>query len=240
MLPPAAPTRAIELYSGSGARFLDYLVTKGEMTPAQQAEVLQEVSAGSNKFVGEIAVSKGFITLPKMVETLASQSTWKVEDALEDIKNIVQTGQRLGAPVTVRPHWGNNGVNPAPAQPVRIDGLSATANIAENLAILANTNPSPALLPTIQEGIIAAAYLSRGIEQGDSAVVPLAKLSENWRTTMNNALKIAAQANPQTLTDSKGTPINIDQFIAARNAEITAAIQQSLAIGNDRSQSQAR
>ena len=37
-----------------------------------------------------------------------------------------------------------------------------------------------------------------------------------------------AQANPQLVTDAAGKPVDIHAFIAARNAEITAAIQQTL------------
>lgn len=235
LLPPPEQESPNNLLMGSVPQVLDMLVARGQLTPEQQATVLTEIKSGRSGFAGQIAVADGFTSAANLGQALADQSSMKAEAALADINSISQFGPLV---TTVKANWGNNGVNPAQIPATRIDGMSAAANIAQNLVILANNNPQ--IVPYIRDGVVAAAYLTRGIAQGDSATVPLAKMSDSWRTSMNAALKIAAQANPQAMVDSNGKPVDVDQFIAARNVEINASIQQTLAQGSGQGFGQGR
>lgn len=246
LVPPATPTHAPDLQLAHIPQILDLLVTSGQLTQEQQAQVLQEIKTGKAGFAGEVAVADGFITRNQLDTALADQAARKAEAALVDIQTIsAMYENKLGAiaaPAWLRANWGNNGVNPTSAAPTRIDGAAAAANAAQNLVMVAFSDASknPALLPTLREGVLAASNLTRGITQGSSALVPLEKMSGQWISSMNAALNAAAQANPQLITDANGKPVDIHNYIYERGEEITAAVKQTIAAGADRSQNQGR
>jgi hypothetical protein len=238
--PPAVPPIAEYpqgLTLGGVPQILDLLVVAGQLNQEQKNTVLTSIKNGHKGFAAEIAVANGMVTKAQADEALSRQSMMKAEAAVSDIQNIKDFGS-IPAPAYLHANWGNNGVNPIIVNPTRIDGISAASNIAQNLVMLANANP--ALAPIVFNGVIAAASLANGIANGDSAVTPLAKMSAAWKQTMNDAITSAAQANPQMIVDANGKPIDINSYIAARNAEITAAVQQALAPGQNRDQGQAR
>ena len=206
-------------------QILDILVADKQLTPEQQAHVLDQLKQGRKGFAAEIAVADGFVTQQQAETALGRQAMMKAEAAVTDIQNIKDHGA-LGHPAFLKANWGNNGVNPAATHPTRTDGVSAAANAAQNLVMLANANP--ALAPVLFDGVIAAASLANGIALGNSAVTPIAKMHHAWLATMDEALRTGAKTAPQAMTDANGKPIDIQQFIAARNAEITAAVQQTL------------
>lgn len=225
--PPAQPERPDGLLLANVPQVLDFLVAKGEITHEQQAKLLADIQQGRKGFAAEMAIADGFITKEKVEQALTEQAAMKAQAAIIDIQSIGAHGT-ITVPQWLKANWGNNGVNPAAEHPTRSDGASAAANIAQNLVMLANTNPNPQLLPIIQQGIVAAGNLSRGIAQGDSATVPLAKMGGTWREAMNNALLLSVQATQTAPLDAQGKPVDIYSFISARNAEVTAAIEQTL------------
>lgn len=232
-LPPVTPPgtdRPDTLALATIPQILDLLVSKGDISAKQQQKLIADIKSGRTGFVGEFAVADGYTTKEKLDAALAEQAVLKTQAAIADIQAI-ETYGTIPTPPSLTSNWGNNGLNPTAASPTPTDGMSAAANIAQNLVMLANTNPDKQTLPVIRDGIIAAANLVRGIEQGNSAVVPLAKMGETWRENLNNALILAVQANPhgqQAPHDAHGKPIDIYDYIAARNAEMTSAIQQTL------------
>ena len=223
VLPPATPTIAGDLQLAHVPQILDMLVERKQLTTEQKASVLQGMKEGRVGFSGEMAVADGFITQKQLEGALAEQCARKAEAAVADIQTLTtMTEQKLGAvaaPANLRANWGNSGINPANPNTSCTYGASAASNNAQNLVMLAfsNTSQDPALMPTIREGVIAAANLTRGIIQGDSAQVPLAKMSKKWRASMNEALRAAAKANPSLVMDAQGTPINIENFITYNN-----------------------
>jgi hypothetical protein len=98
-------------------------------------------------------------------------------------------------------NWGNNGVNPA------------TAN------------------PTIADGVAAAANIARGIVNGSSAVVPLDKKAGEWMKELQVGLTSIVKASGYIPLDrqKEPKPINLEDFISERTKEIQNAISLSLA-----------
>ena len=230
-LPPTPPTLPAEPRFPALAtvpQILDLLVADGALKPEQKAQVLDQIKQGRTGFAGEIAVADGFVTKAQVDEALADQAMAKVLKAQCDLENIVQFGT-IPAPVWLKANWGNNGVNPSAPAPTKIDGICAAANIAQNLVMLANANPDLGRNQVIEDGIRAASRLATGINMGDSKIAPLAKMHDAWRATMNLALEhAAAYTKPELMTDNNGKLIDIHAYIAARDAEIDAAIAQTL------------
>lgn len=233
--PVDAQPAALEL--ANVPMILDMMVTRGELTASQKNQVMDEIKQGRSGFAADIAVADGFATREQAQNALAEQAMLKTQAAVQDIQNIKDHGT-LAAPSFLKTNWGNNGVNPASTAPSKIDGISAAANIAQNLTVIANQNP--ALAPALFNGIISAASLANGIANGDSPITPVGKLSSQWKASMTEALQIAAQASPQSVVDSNGKPIDLNAFITARNAEIDAGVALALADGKGRNSGQSR
>lgn len=235
--PPPVPTLAGELQLGKVPKILDLLVERNQLTRAQQNTVLTEIKSGRVGFAGELAVANGFITDNQLEHALADQAVLKAEAAIVDIQALSAMTEKGSGAIAASPelkaNWGSNGVNPSNPNTSCTYGASAAANNAQNLVMMAFSDVShnPALIAQMHEGVIAAANLTRGIAQGDSAVVPLSKMGTQWRETMNKALHAAAAANPQLMVDGQGNPVDINSFITARDAEIATAVQQALATG---------
>ena len=223
--PPSLPERPQGLELAKVPQILDMLVAKQAITAEQKAVVLESIKTGRSGFAGDIAVADGFVNKAQVDAALMEQAALKAGAAAIDIQNIKDHGA-LPHPAWLKSNWGNNGVTPAATHPTRTDGIAAAANAAQNLVMIANANP--ALAPQIFNGVIAGASLANGIASGDSPVTPIAKMGDVWRKTMNDALTAAAATNPAAMVDANGKPIDIHQYIAARDAEITAAIAQTL------------
>lgn len=206
-------------------QILDVLLQEGKLTAEQQQAVLAKVAQGEKGFAGEIAIREGFITRPVLDEALKTQSLAKTQMALLDMQRIGQEGT-LPHPAWLKTHWGNEGVNPASAQPTVVDAISSAANSAQNLVMAVNANPQA--LPELMPGIVAAANLARGIAQGDSPAVPLQKLHSEWKQAMEQALRSSVAKGYSQPADAQGKPVDIEQFIAERGKEIDAGVMQSL------------
>ena len=225
--PPAPPASSTPPASALAQvpQILDILVAEKQLTPEQQTHVLTEIKNGRKGFAAEIAVANNFVTKEQVDEALGRQGMMKAEAAVSDIQAIKDHGA-LALPSYLQANWGNNGVNPAIVNPTRADGISAAANNAQNLVIAANKNPL--LAPVLFDGVIAAASLANGIALGNSPVTPLAKLHKSWMHTMDHALTTAAHAHPDAVTDKQGNRLEVRDFIAARDAEVHAAVEQAL------------
>ena len=208
-------------------QILDILVEQKHLTPEQQTQVLTEIKNGRAGFAGEIAVANGFVKPEQVEHAVLTQSLRKAEAAITDIQGLSQNHGNYTAPAWLKANWGNNGVNPAAAHPTRADGVSAAANAAQNL-VMNIYGHDRENVPALRNGVLAAANLARGIAHGNSAQVPLAKMADAWRATMNAALLEAAAKDPEMLKDANGQPVDIHAYIAARDAEIGAAVQQAL------------
>ena len=225
--PPAPPIPQAPLALANTSQILDILVQGNHITPAQQATVLGAIKAGRMGFAGDIAVADGMVSAQVRDEALMKQGIEKAEAALVDLRRIKASGA-APVPAWLKPNWGNNGVNPPVTPPTQAAGVSAAANIAQNLTLLANSNPQLAVV--VEDGVLAATNLARGIAYGDSAAVPLAKMAGNWRQIMETALQMAERNGFQPM-DANGKPVAMKDFIAARDTEINAAIEQTLARG---------
>lgn len=224
-VPPAPPGPPEPMLLSQVPQILDVLAQEGHLSAEQQQVVLTKITQGEKGFAGEIALREGFVTRPVLDGALASQAVAKTERALLDMQRIGQEGT-LPHPAWLKANWGNNGANPAPAQPSAVDGAAAAANIAQNLVMAANANPQA--LPELVPGIVAAANLARGIAQGDSAAVPLQKLHPGWKQAVEQALRTAVVKGYSQPADAQGKPVDIEQFIAERGKEIDAGVVQSL------------
>ena len=227
--PPPAPPRIPQapLALANTSQILDILVQGNHITPTQQATVLGAIKAGRTGFAGDIAVADGMVTAQVRDDALVKQGIEKAEAALVDLRRIKASGA-APVPAWLKTNWGNNGVNPPANPPTMAAGVSAAANIAQNLTLIANSNPQLAVV--VEDGVLAATNLARGIAYGDSAAVPLAKMSGNWRQIMETALQMAERNGFQPM-DANGKPVAMKDFIAARDTEIHAAIEQTLARG---------
>ena len=225
--PPAPPAPQPGLALANTPQILDILVAGYHITPAQQATVLSAIKGGRQGFAGDIAVSDGMVKAEVRDTAILQQGVEKAEAAVVDLRRIKTSGP-APIPAWLKPNWGNNGVNPPANPPTVAAGISAAANIAQNLVLMANANPQ--LTTVVEDGVLAAANLARGMAYGDSAQVPLAKMAGNWRQIMETALQMAERNGFQPM-DANNKPIAMKDFIAARDSEINATIALTLARG---------
>ena len=222
--PPPQPPLAL----ANIPQILDILVQQQSISPAQQQSVLDAIKTGRKGFAGDIAVADGFVSAELRDAALITQTLAKTEAAVVDIQRIRDYGA-APAPAWLKSNWGNNGVNP-PANPAtQADGISAAANCAQNLVMIANHIPQ--LAPAMLAGVVAAANLARGIAYGNSAQVPLAQKASEWQKTMQNSLILAQQSGVAPM-DANGAPVAMQDFINARHSEIQQAVAQVLAQGH--------
>jgi hypothetical protein len=225
--PPPIPQPPLAL--ANTPQILDILVAGNHITPTQQATVLGAIKAGRQGFAGDIAVADGMVSPEIRDNAILQQGVEKAEAALVDLRRIKASGA-VPVPAWLKTNWGNNGVNPAANPPTIAAGVSAAANIAQNLTLIANTYPH--LTAVVEDGVLAATNLARGLAYGDSAQVPLAKMGGNWRQIMETALQMA-ERNGIEGVDANGKPVVMKDFIAARDSEIHAAIHKALNLGPD-------
>lgn len=211
-------------------QILSQLVGEEKVNGEQKADILSTMDAmkaeGKRGFAGEIAIDKGFITRDSFNQSLDEQAAKKAEAAVKDIQEIASGGESLQAPGWLKANWGNNGVNPAAEEPTLSDAVSAASNVAQNIVLLANQAPEKA--GELQESVIAAANLARGMQDGSSAKVPLMSKSEAWMETAKAGLVKAVQNSDKEPLDRNGAPVELKDFIAARFKEIGKGVDLSL------------
>lgn len=226
----------IYMYLAEIPQILSLLTDKGVLTDDQKALVLEEIEAmkekGESAFAGEIAISLGFTDQDTVNCYLNEQAARKAEACVKDIQDIIKANATLEAPDWLKPNWGNNGVNPFPEKITISDGVSSAANVSQNMVMLANAKPE--IASNLQEAIIAAANLARGILNGDSERVPLSSKAGEWIKDAEDGLRYAVKKTGITPTDRGGKHIQLEDFITARIYEIEKGVELSLARGQDK------
>jgi hypothetical protein len=180
-------------------QILDILV-EYKVINANQIQPTLDYSRDNRTFAGEAGVRLGYYDTATLTKYLLEQTTRKAEAAVKDIQTIINCGTQA-TPSWLVANWGNNGVNPAAANPTIADGVAAAANIA------------------------------RGIVNGSSAVVPLDKKAGEWMKELQVGLTSIVKASGYIPLDrqKEPKPINLEDFISERTKEIQNAISLSLA-----------
>lgn len=184
---------------------------------------------GKTAFAGEMGIGLGFYDQNTLNETLKEQTVRKAEAAVEDIQEISKSGKQE-APVWLKANWGNNGVNPAPQEPTIADGVSAAANIAQNITMIANEKPE--IAKELIQAVSASANLARGIADGSTSRVPLDKKSQEWIKESKQGLIDAIEKSGHKPTDRNGEAIKIEKFISERFKEVEKGVELSLSRGH--------
>jgi hypothetical protein len=220
-------------------QILELLEQKQVITPEQKTDVLKELDKAKKErtkaFAGEIGIRLGFYDKPTLDKHLIEQTTLKAEAAVADIQEIGQSGKQ-SVPTWLKANWGNNGVNPAPEEPTIADGVSAAANVGQNIVMIVNDKPEVASSLTSEVSAVSAvsalANLARGIADGSSNRVPLATKSHEWIETAKDGLRQVIEKTGYKPTDRNGTEINLEDFISERFKEVEKGVELSL--GKDR------
>ncbi len=227
---------AIQSQLASVPMLLAMLVEQGVISSASQEKVVNALrvkpEAGKARFAGDLLVEMGIlnektgepVTSAIVKDCLRQQSMKKIDAALKDMQQIV-AGEKLEVPAWLKPNWGNNGLNAPASDITKEDGLSAAANMAQNLVLLVNRQP--AVAKDAQTIVLALANLARGIEQGDSPRVPVLKKGEEW---LSEAKKFEALVTKTgaALSDNAGNAVDVKQFAQARFKEVTSALELTL------------
>lgn len=185
-------------------------------------------------FAGEAAIQKGFATKEKLDDALGKQAILKAEAAAADLTKGGIIGKQE-APKWLKANWGNNGVNPPIKEPTVVDGASATANIAQNIAMLVNDKPEIVKDPKTDEdkksaaavtaAVAAASALTKGIAGKAKLDSEQAKI---WMAQAKEGLELAVKKSGITPKDQKGKEINLDEYIKVRFTEIEAGVETRL------------
>ena len=183
--------------------------------------------AHAGKFVGNLAVE---LHLPNektgqvfndedLSAALKAQALQKTAVAREDLQTI-QHGGPQAAPEWLKANWGNNGVNLAPEKIKIEDGMSAAANIAQNLVMTANLHPE--LAETFAPAVDAAIHIATGLNKGFKPL-DRARNIETWLGQMSDALsKVPAPLS----SNHSEQPIEMHDYINARGKEIRGALRR--------------
>ncbi len=208
-------------------QILDILV-EYKVINANQIQPTLDYARDNRTFAGEAGVRLGYYDTATLTKYLLEQTTRKAEAAVKDMQTIINCGTQA-TPSWLVANWGNNGVNPAAANPTIADGVAAAANIAQNIVMISNIYPP--LAKTAQEAVVAAANIARGIVNGSSAVVPLDKKAGEWMKELQVGLTSIVKASGYIPLDrqKEPKPINLEDFISERTKEIQNAISLSLA-----------
>ena len=205
---------------------LQLLVNKSVLTPEQQQQAM-DIATKEKLFAGQAAVKAGFTTQEVLDGTLLEQAEQKAAAALKDFQTIAQAGGQ--DPGELKACWGNNGVNPAAANPSLADGASAAANIAQNIVLLANYKPELSQNAAVKEAVEAASALTQFL----AGKMPLGKteakeLSQKLLSGLGEATK------GLVLKDCLGQPVEAQAFIDARGKELEGGIERRFAQAKDK------
>jgi len=151
----------------------------------------------------------------------------KAQAAVIDLETITEINSRQDLPKwPLKPVWGNNNISGA-KQPALIDGVSAAANIAANMTLLANDTPELAQNIDVINGVKAASDLALGI--AGKGEMPLSReRADELKKQMEKGLRAAAEG--LDLKDQKGDAVKLDDFIKARMEEVNKGIDERLKI----------
>ena len=209
-------------------QILDLLVQNEVITDDQQSVVLKDLEDAKNQgkrlFAGEAVVQRGFCTQEILDEYLIKQTALKSQAAVSDIKNIADNGKQEHPPF-LKANWGNNGVNPAQKSPTIAAGVSAAANIAQNIVLLANEKPE--IAKDLIKSIEASARLADALLEGKCSTIDKDKLKD-LIDDVESGLRLAVNRTDHVAKDINGTPISLKDFIDQRLTEVTEAFALSI------------
>jgi hypothetical protein len=215
-----------ELKLAQVPQILDLMEQKKLLTTEKSQQVKTALKdAPKGAFAGEIAVQKGFVTSEELQTVLIDQTVMKAEAAANDIAAIANTGEAGKAPAWLKANWGNNGVNKASENPSIADGVSAAANVAQNIVMLANAKPE--LAAELKPAVEAASNLAKGI----AGKGPLnEEQAAEWSKMVQAGVKQAIEKSGVAPMDGKGQPIQLEDFIRERSKETDAAVEKRLEV----------
>lgn len=220
------------MYIANTPQILMLLESNKSLTSDQKSSVLSKMDAmkseGKRAFAGEIAVEMGFVSQETLNTTLDQKSVNKAKAAVQDIQTIMSSQTTQDAPVWLKANWGNNGVNPAPKKPSVSDGISAAANIGQNIVMLANESPTlGSKNANIGGKIVRAVESSAELAQGLFSKSPTLRADfVKCMINMKTGLEASYAFSGDGITDRSGAPIKLSSFISERFKEINAAVMQ--------------
>lgn len=173
-------------------------------------------------FAGEayVAMSENKAEVQEKLDAaLVEQAEQKLEAAEIDIDTILGGTQK--APPWLKANWGNNGVNVAVEPSTKIDALSAAANIAQNMVMIANVFPERAkqLKNPIDN-------LTQFIREHDAPTSQ--DKGVQWRMLekgVQDVLQDVVRATGYQAQDAKGNAVDVAEFLKVRCSEIRGGLE---------------
>jgi hypothetical protein len=200
-------------------KLIDLLEQRKVITPEQKATLLQDVDRGdAGRFAGEYGLDRGYYSRETLDAALNEQASRRAEAAVKDLQHLFAHG-KSELPYYLQPQWGNNGVSRLSGEATLADGMSAAANMAQNIVLLLNQPEVGQLTQSDQklvaDAVSAAANLVRGMKDGPSARVPVTGKGESWLENVVSGLKFVVQK----IQSLFGTP-DLQAYEAASREDI--------------------
>lgn len=189
------------------------ILTEGEisiiLTKARENKVL---------FIGQVGILLGYYDNEILNKYLKKQALQKVDAAVKDIDTIKATKKNQDTPSWLRANWGNNGVSKNKSAITKIDGAISAANVAQNIVMIANTNPNLITEKTVQ--VISNLRNAVKVLCEEYTTTPDSIKDKSWINDVKIELKsIVTNANHQP-KDNFQQNIDLDDFILERLREI--------------------
>jgi hypothetical protein len=195
---------------------IPHILTMLGLSPDQRQAALDKAKA-DRIFAGRAAVDFNYTSQDALNEMLSQQSASKVQAAVQDIAVIAERGAQL-VPDGLCANWGNNGVNPPDVQsPAIVAAVSAAANAAQNMVMVANT--MPVLASALKPSVEAAQNMVTGLLSSAPVVRERAQLQQEL---IENGLRMIAKECPAAL------PVNVEDYISARSGEMRMGVNRRL------------
>lgn len=162
----------------------------------------------------------GNITQEMADLALLEQGKRKSKAVVEDIAAIAEKGTHAPA----KAYWGNNGVNTTAAEPTDFDAIASAGNIGQNIVALVNDNPEMAKNETIVEAARSLSELTHSLAKRTGKLDEQATAEQIAKAKAGLELAVG----DTKLTDVKGEPIELKDFIDARFGEIETVVNNRL------------
>ncbi len=185
-----------------------------------QVPTINDFAKQNKIYAGDAAVQMKLISQEKMDAAVLAQGIAKAEAAFSDVDTIIASGTQEH-PSYLKANFGNNetATNKSAPNPPVVTAVSAVANMAQNMVMLANKNPEIAkdIKPSVEAAKVLVDALSagKGISQ---------EQAQSLTEAVTSGLKYAADT--VGTTDDKA---KVDAFIAERAKEIQTGVAVSLA-----------
>ena len=219
---------------GSIPKMLEYF---GITDPATVGEI-GKIAQAKKIFFGDAAIEYSNSLVAQGQEPVLTQSnrdallrlkaTEMVATAAKDIESLAREGvshHTNGLPFV----WGNSQVNTSTtAKPsdIATNGVSALAQIAQNIVLLANEKPQTAkeLLPAVY----ASADLMAAINENNSVSPQRLQI---WKDCLEKGLRTAVEKTGHVPRSYNGDSVPLEDYITARFGDVQKAVDQILEKG---------